>query len=98
MEVNEALTQKVAELARLELTTAEIKAFTPQLKSVLGYIDQLSQADVAGVEPLVHPIELTLTLREDQVETTALDAQGKPKVLDSAPEVLYDGYKVPPIL
>lgn len=98
IEVNEALTRKVAELARLELSEQEVKSFTPQLKAVLGYIDQLSEVDVAGVEPMVHAVELSIPLREDRTEPPALDAQGRPKVLGSAPEVLYDGYKVPPIL
>ena len=96
--VDEALTRKVADLARLDLTDAEVKTFTSQLGDILKYVDQLSQAKVDGIEPLTHPFELSTPFREDVVIPSLLDGEGKPKVLKSAPEVMYDGYKVPPIL
>lgn len=97
-EVNADLTRKVADLARLELSETEVRDFTRQLGDILKYIEQLSEVDVKGVQPMIHPIPITLRLREDVVEPTPVDAHGKPKVLASAPEVVYDGYKVPPIL
>ena len=98
VEVDEKLTRQVAQLARLELTDEEIRTFTPQLGSVLGYIDQLQKADVSQVEPMTHPLELSTPLREDVVRPSPVDAEGKPRVLESAPDVLHDGFKVPPIL
>ena len=97
-EVNEALTRKVADLARLELTQDEVTRFTRQLGDVLAYVAQLKEVDVAGVEPMVHPIPYTLRLREDAPEAPFMDAEGHPKVLKSAPDALYDGYKVPQIV
>ena len=98
VEVNDALTRKVADLARLELSDLEVKTFTRQLDDILSYIDQLSQADVKGVEPMTQAFELATPMREDVVRPSPVDAEGRPKVLKSAPEVMHDGYKVPPIL
>src|SRR4051812_1338526 len=98
IEVDETLTRKVALLARLELTDSEVATFTPQLKGILGYIDQLGQAQVEGVEPMVHPIELETALRDDVARPSPVDPEGKPRVLESAPDVLHDGFKVPPVL
>ena len=91
VDVNENLTRQVAHLSRLELSDQEVKSFTVQLSNVLKYVDQLQEVNVAGVEPLTHPVELEAPLREDANRPSI-------NVLDSAPDVLYDGFKVPPIL
>ncbi len=92
LQVDEKLTRKTAELARLELTDEEVNVFTPQLREVFKYIELLKEVDVKGVEPLTHPFELETPLREDEVSVSPA------KILDSAPDVLYDGFKVPSIL
>jgi aspartyl-tRNA(Asn)/glutamyl-tRNA(Gln) amidotransferase subunit C len=98
IQISEALMRQVAQLARLELTDEEAKLYTSQLGAILGYVDQLAKADVAGVEPMTHPLELATPLREDIVQPFPMDSEGKPKVLQSAPDVLHDGFKVPPVL
>jgi aspartyl-tRNA(Asn)/glutamyl-tRNA(Gln) amidotransferase subunit C len=98
VDVNDTLTRKVAQLARLELSDQEVQTFTSQLGDILKYVEQLQQVDVQKVEPLTHPLDLATPMRDDQVRPSPIDAAGKPKVLQSAPDVLYDGYKVPPIL
>lgn len=98
VEVNESLTRQVAQLARLELSDQEVKTFTSQLSDILKYVEQLQSVDVQGVEPLTHPLALSTPLRPDEVKPSPVDSEGKPKVLQSAPDVLYDGFKVPQIL
>jgi len=98
LEVTPELTRKIANLARLKLSTDEVEMFTGQLREILRYVDSLQTVDVSKVEPLTHPLELQTPMREDVVIPSLLDAEGKPKILASAPEVLYDGFKVPPIL
>jgi aspartyl-tRNA(Asn)/glutamyl-tRNA(Gln) amidotransferase subunit C len=98
MLIDETMTRKVAELARLEVSDSEVGTFTAQLGQILGYVDQLQEISVEGVEPLIHPVELEAPLREDQVVPSRLDSDGNPAVLKSAPDVLYGGYKVPSIL
>ncbi len=98
VEVNEALTRQVAILARLELTESEIKTFSTQLSQIIHYTEKLHEVDVSGIEPMSHPLELPMFLRSDVASESPVDSEGKPKVLRTAPEVLYDGFKVPPIL
>lgn len=40
----------VANLARLELTDAEVATFQPQLEAILGYVETLSKLDVSGID------------------------------------------------
>lgn len=98
IEVNEKLTRQVAHLARLSLSDSEVTTFTSQLGNILNYIEQLQEVNVQNTEPLSHPLELATPLREDRVVPSLKDKEGKPKVLSSAQDVLYDGYKVPQIL
>ena len=102
IEVNAALTQKVADLARLELTPEEVQTYTAQLGNILKYVEKLNEVSVSGpagpIAPLTHPFDLNTPLREDVVLASPVDSEGKPKVLKSAPDVLYEGYKVPSIL
>ncbi len=98
IDVNEDLTRRTAELARLELTDEEVRTFTPQLKEILKYVELLAQADVKDVSPMTHPLDLTAPMREDAARPSPTDADGKPKTLGPAPEVVQDGFKVPPIL
>ncbi|OFZ73978.1 MAG: hypothetical protein A3K03_06955 [Bdellovibrionales bacterium RIFOXYD1_FULL_44_7] len=98
MEITEELTQKVATLARLQLTQEEVTKFTGQLKQILHYVEQLNEVNVEGVDPLTHPITLETKMRADEVRPSPVNQEGTPKVLVSAPEKLDDGFKVPPIL
>lgn len=96
--VTEELTRKVAALARLDLSDAEVSAFTSQLGDILRYVGQLQEVDVTGVEPLGSPVEGQEVMRPDEARPSPVDEEGKPKVLSSASDVLAGGFKVPPIL
>lgn len=97
-QVDEKLTRQVAELARLDLSDEEVKLFTAQLGDVMKYVEQLQTVNVDQVEPLTYPLEEGASLREDHVVPPLLGSDGKPKTLQSAPDVFCDGFKVPPIL
>lgn len=98
VDLNESLTRYVANLARLELSDDEVSKFTGQLGDILKYIEQLQEVDVSSVSPLTHPLALETPFREDKIVSPPKTDQGKPKVLNSAPEVMNDGYKVPKII
>jgi aspartyl-tRNA(Asn)/glutamyl-tRNA(Gln) amidotransferase subunit C len=101
--IDESLTQQVANLARLELTSAEVTKFTHQLNDVVGYIDQLQALEVAGVLPLTHPlVDHSSQLREDVVVEFPKDADGRPKTVAAAPESVFENgggsFKVPQVI
>ena len=56
---------RLAELARLALTSEEKARFSAQLGSVLGHIEQLAQVDVTGIEPTAHAFPITNVWAED---------------------------------
>lgn len=60
--------QKVAHLARLQLSEAEIDALTGQLGGILDFVAMLDEVDVSQVEPMVHAIELTNVTRPDVLQ------------------------------
>jgi aspartyl-tRNA(Asn)/glutamyl-tRNA(Gln) amidotransferase subunit C len=96
--IDENLTRNVAHLARLDLTDEEVRTFTNQLSQVIGYMEQLQEIELGGVEPMTHPLELETPLREDVVRPSPVDAEGLPRTLSPAPDTLDGGFKVPPIL
>ena len=59
--------RRIAHLARIEVTGAELRAVRQQLNGILGLVEQLQAADTAGIEPMAHAQNVTLRLREDAV-------------------------------
>ncbi|HEY8666421.1 MAG TPA: Asp-tRNA(Asn)/Glu-tRNA(Gln) amidotransferase subunit GatC [Tepidisphaeraceae bacterium] len=86
--------RQVAKLARLALSPDELAKLTPQLESILEYVDKISQLDVTNVEPMAHTLPLRNVLREDVVEPSLpLEA-----VLLNAPDTDGPFFKVPKII
>src|SRR3954453_15584416 len=59
--------EKVALLARLQLTDDELSKMTVELAQIVGYVDQLAEVDTNGVEPMAHAIEISNVFRDDAV-------------------------------
>lgn len=75
----------IADLARLELTDAEVTRFQSELEDILGYVDQLRELDVEGVEPTAHAIPRTNVMRDDEAPGHSLERE---RVLANAPAVV----------
>jgi aspartyl-tRNA(Asn)/glutamyl-tRNA(Gln) amidotransferase subunit C len=86
--------EKVALLARLQLSEAELETMTGQLAQVIGYVDQLAQVDTEGVEPMAHAVEVTNVFAPDVVEPSLPREQA----LANAPHHNGRGYLVPAVL
>ena len=86
--------QKVAKLARLRLTDDELERFTGQLAAVLEHAADLETLDLAGVEPMAHPVPLTNVLRAD-VPGVPFD---RDEGLASAHAAEDGQFPVPPVL
>ncbi|HEX4334197.1 MAG TPA: Asp-tRNA(Asn)/Glu-tRNA(Gln) amidotransferase subunit GatC [Usitatibacter sp.] len=56
---------RIAELARLELTPAELAAVREQLNAILAMIDEMKAVDTTGIEPMSHPQSAMQRLRDD---------------------------------
>ena len=86
--------QKVAKLARLELTPAEATRYAEQLGHVLKYVDVLNEVDTTGVEPLAHPHETLNMLRPDELRPSL----SREAALSNAPKTDKKYFLVPQIL
>ena len=85
--------RKVAELARLELSEADVEIMARQLSAIIDYINQLQQVDTAGVEPLAHALDLHDVFRADAPGPSLSAAEA----LANAPARKDDFYSVPAV-
>ncbi|MDH4279309.1 MAG: Asp-tRNA(Asn)/Glu-tRNA(Gln) amidotransferase subunit GatC [Acidimicrobiia bacterium] len=89
---------KVAKLALLELSDAELATFTGQLDAVLDLAEQLNEFDIGDVPPTAHPFGLVNVFRDD-VAAIGHDAEVmREEALAAGPEVEAHQFKVPPAL
>jgi aspartyl-tRNA(Asn)/glutamyl-tRNA(Gln) amidotransferase subunit C len=86
--------EKVATLARLEVSSAEKEAFAKQLSQILTHMETLKQYDTTGVEPTATVLGQVNVFREDVVRPS-LPIE---KALANAPEREADGFSVPKII
>ncbi|HAC66090.1 MAG TPA: Asp-tRNA(Asn)/Glu-tRNA(Gln) amidotransferase GatCAB subunit C [Cyanothece sp. UBA12306] len=86
--------QKIAHLARLEITSSEEEAFAPQLNSILQYFEQLSELDTENIPPTTRAIELSNITRNDRSQTYS----DRELLLKEAPEQEGDFFRVPQIM
>ena len=95
MKFDSQTVQKIADLARVQLSNDEVTKFASQLEGVLEYINKLNELNTSGVEPLTHALDLdTPTRAADEVRASP----GANQMLASAPEHLHDSFKVPQVL
>jgi aspartyl-tRNA(Asn)/glutamyl-tRNA(Gln) amidotransferase subunit C len=85
---------KVATLARLDLTDAELDLTTEQLAGMLDHFADIDALDLADVEPMTQPYPLVNVFRPDLV-APSLD---RDEVLAEAPFAEDDRFRVPPII
>ena len=85
---------KVAMLARIQLTNEEAEELGPQLSGILGYIEALSEVDTEGVAATAHPHDAGMPLRANIVtNTNRRDALQAP-----APKTESGLYVVPKVI
>lgn len=86
--------ERVALLARLELSSEEIERLTTQMSDVLKYFELLSELDTDDVAPMAHAIELTNVLVPD-VQRPCL---AREEALRNSPKHDAECYRVPAVL
>ena len=94
MSVDTATVRHIAKLARIAVTDGEVEALVPELNNILGWIEQLQEVDVTGVEPMTAVIPNTLRLREDVVT----DGGKRDAVLKNAPVAEHGFFAVPKVI
>lgn len=99
MSVDRDTVVKIAKLARIAASDAEIDALVPELNNILGWVEQLGEVDVTGVEPMTAVIPNQLRLRDDVVNDDPLTGGDiRDKVLANAPAPEHGFFGVPKVI
>lgn len=84
--------EKIATLARLELSAKEKVMYAEQLSVVLDYVETLNEVDIEGVRETCQVTGLEDVMREDEVKN--VDEETKQKLINSFPEKMGKLLKV----
>ncbi len=94
MSIDLQTVKKIASLSRISVTDAEAQAMVPELNNILGWVEQLGEVDVTGIEPMTAVIPNTQRLRVDAVT----DGNVRDKVLANAPQAEHGFFAVPKVI
>lgn len=94
MSIDLQTVKKIASLSRISVTEDEAQAMVPELNNILGFVEQLGEVDVTGVEPMTAVIPNTLRLRDDVVT----DGNVREKMLANAPQAEQGFFAVPKVI
>jgi aspartyl-tRNA(Asn)/glutamyl-tRNA(Gln) amidotransferase subunit C len=94
MSLDLATVRRIATLARIHVDDVELPALQAELNGILGWIEQLNEVNVEGIEPLTGAAQMALKMREDVVT----DGGYPEKVMANAPERAGDFFVVPKVI
>lgn len=83
--------KKIARLSRLHVEADQLQPLADDLNGILGWIEQLNEVDIEGVEPMTSAVDMAAPLRKDVVS----DGNKRADVLKNAPKK-DDGFFVVP--
>ena len=94
MSVDIETVRRVARLARIAVTPEEAERMTGELNQILGFVEQLNEVDVSGVEPMTSVIPMAIKERQDVVTDG-----GKPDdIVANAPATAENFFLVPKVV
>ncbi|MCE8509515.1 Asp-tRNA(Asn)/Glu-tRNA(Gln) amidotransferase subunit GatC [Ruegeria pomeroyi] len=94
MSIDQSTAAKVAKLARIKVDEDALPALAAEFNTILGFIEQLNEVDVDGVEPMVSVTPMRLKRRADGVT----DGNQQAKVLSNAPDAREGFFAVPKVV
>jgi aspartyl-tRNA(Asn)/glutamyl-tRNA(Gln) amidotransferase subunit C len=94
MSLDLATVRRIAKLARIRVEEPQLPRLQAELNGILGWIEQLNEVNVEGVEPLTGGAQMALKLRADEVTDGGIAEQ----VLANAPDRAGDFYAVPKVV
>lgn len=94
MSVDIATVKRVARLSRIAVSDEELERMTGELNGILGFVEQLSEVDVSGVEPMTSVTPITMRKREDVVS----DGDKAADIVANAPNSDQNFFLVPKVV
>ena len=94
MSLDRSTVEKVAQLAKQAIDDDDKDRLAGELNAIIGFVEQLSELDTTGVQPMTSVVEANAPLRADVVN----DGDIAEKVLANAPERVQDFFAVPKVV
>ena len=94
MSVDIATVKRVARLARIAVSEEEANRMTGELNGILGFVEQLSEVNVEGVEPMTSVTPMVMRKREDIVN----DGSKADDIVANAPATDRNFFQVPKVV
>ena len=94
MSIDESTAARVAKLARIKVEPEALPALAQEFNTILGFIEQLGEVDIEGVEPMTSVTPQRLKRREDVVT----DGDQQAAVLKNAPDAREGFFAVPKVV
>jgi len=94
MSVDAATVRRIAHLARIAVTDAEVPHLQGELNAMLAFVEQLGEVDVEGVEPMTSVMPMEMKKRPDLVD----DGGIADEIVSNAPETQDHFFLVPKVV
>lgn len=94
MSVDIATVKRVARLARIAVDEADVERMTGELNVILGFVEQLDEVDVSGVEPMTSVTPMEMKKRQDAVT----DGSKADDIVANAPATDENFFLVPKVV
>lgn len=94
MQVDDKTVRRIARLARIKITDDEAKGLESELTGILTWVEQLSEIDTSGIEPMTRVVAQELTQRQDVVT----DGGIADDIVKNAPMVEDHYFVVPKVI
>jgi aspartyl-tRNA(Asn)/glutamyl-tRNA(Gln) amidotransferase subunit C len=94
MSIDTDTVRKVAHLARIAVREDELAPLAAELNAILGWVEQLGEVDVTGIEPMTSVTPMALKRRPDVVT----DGNRQPDILANAPDAREGFFTVPKVV
>lgn len=94
MSVDTQTVKRVAKLARIAVSDQEAASLEGELNTILGFVEQLNEVDVDGIEPMTSVVSVSMRLREDAVT----DGNKATDIVSNAPATQESFFLVPKVV
>ncbi len=94
MSLDAATVRRIAKLAHIRVDDAEVETLQGELNAILGYVEQLGEVNVDGIEPLSDGAQMALRSRPDVLT----DGGIAEKILANAPDRVGEFFAVPKVV
>ena len=94
MSVDAATVKRIGRLARIRIEDSEVETYRGELNTILGFVEQLGEVDVTGVEPMTSVTPMQLRRRDDVVT----DGGYPEKIVANAPLTEDNFFMVPKVV